>query len=317
MIERSVLPYSLVVGHHELRRALEIAFIDPGIGVLASGKRGTAKSTTIRAYSLMAFGMLPVTLPIGATDDRVLGGLSVEDLLDNRHVWRDGLLKQASDSTARLLYIDEANLLDDHLVNVILDVSSTGVLVVQRDNTDREPEPVRFALVGTMNPEEGGLRPQLLDRFGLMVSIDDDATVEHRRQVLEAVLRFEDEREDADSVYLADARSRDAERRAALEAARDRRRKVDIPPVALDTAARMAAAFGVDGHRGEVTLIRAARAVAALAGAGTIEAGHLRAVAKMTLFHRRPASETGTLQPWRAEDDAAVEEALREVETLP
>jgi magnesium chelatase subunit I len=305
-----MLPYSLVVGQRELRTALEIGFVDPSVGVLASGLRGTAKSTTIRSFALMAYGALPVTLPLGATEDRVLGGWSIDALLDSRPEWQHGLIKQASDSPSRMLYVDEVNLLDDHLVNLVLDAASTNVLSVHRDNADRPPEAVRFALVGTMNPDEGWLRPQLLDRFGLVVSDADEITVEHRRQVLESVLRFEEERDDPASPLMSTARAQDEDVRRGLEKARARHRDVRVVPAAIDASARLADAFRVEGHRGEVTLLRAARAAAALAGAAEVEPGHLRSVAKPALIHRRPQTESGVLSPWDDTDDARVAQAL-------
>ncbi|MEU5553631.1 AAA family ATPase [Micromonospora sp. NPDC047793] len=307
-----VLPYSLVVGQTELRRALEVSFVDPGLGVLATGMRGTAKSTTIRAFSIMAFSELPTTLPIGASDDRVLGGLSIEALLRNRHEWQPGLLEQASASAGRMLFIDEVNLLDDHLVNVILDAASTGILVVQRDNVDHGTTPVRFSLIGTMNPDEGGLRPQLLDRFGLVVEVDAEGDVQHRRQVLETVLRFEEECENTSSEFLSAARTHDAARRRKLIAARDRRHAVSIRHAA-EACARIAVELEVVGHRGELTLIRAARAVAALDGAPAVGPKHLRTAARMALVHRRPSAQSGTLSPWLEEDDRRIAKVVTEM----
>jgi magnesium chelatase subunit I len=307
----SVMPYSLIVGQEEMRRALEISFVDPGIGVLASGQRGTAKSTTIRAFSLMAYGSLPVTMPIGATDDRVIGGLSVRALLQNRDTWQPGLIEQASDSAGRMLYIDEVNLLDDHLVNVILDAASTGLLVAQRDNIDNPPKSVRFALVGTMNPDEGGLRPQLFDRFGLVVLVDAESDIPLRRKILKSVLQFEDERDVDGSKLLVEARRRDAATRRTLEKARTRRREISVEP-AVDACARLAAAFQAVGHRGDATMLRAARAVAALEGSSTVDLKHVRAVAKLALIHRRPNSESGTLLPWDSADDARIDAVLAE-----
>ncbi|RBM16858.1 AAA family ATPase [Streptomyces sp. PT12] len=167
-----ILPYSLLVGHRELRTALEIAYVNEAVGgVLATGQRGTAKTTTVRAFTMMTVGRLPVTLPIGATDDRVLGGWQIKKLMRGAAEPEDGLLVEAAKSPARMLYVDEINLLDDYLVNIILDVVSTGVLSVQREGRAEELHDVNFALVGTMNPDEGGLRPQLLDRFGLVADV--------------------------------------------------------------------------------------------------------------------------------------------------
>jgi magnesium chelatase subunit I len=126
-----ILPYSLIVGQDTLKLALELAYIAPRLGgVLISGQRGTGKSTAVRAFSMMVYRDLPVTLPINATEDRVVGGLDVDKLMQSDAKWKDGLLVEAN---GKLLYVDEVNLLDDHIVNIILDVTSTGKLDVQRD----------------------------------------------------------------------------------------------------------------------------------------------------------------------------------------
>ena len=253
-----IMPYSYIVGQHVMRRALEISFVAPAIGgVLATGQRGTAKSTTVRAFARMAFGALPVTLPIGATEDRVLGGWQVEDLMVSKAVWQPGLIEEAgSGSEPGMLYIDEVNLLDDHLANLILDVASTGILVIERDSAAREPKQVRFSLVGTMNPEEGNLRPQLLDRFGLVVCVESARTPKERQQILEAVLRFEEECQRPSSEYLSAGYASDQARRQELMAAKERLFLVRVPDKMIELAAAIAAAFGVEGHRGEVEMLR-------------------------------------------------------------
>jgi magnesium chelatase subunit I len=189
--EINILPYSRIVGQTKIKLALEIAYVAPQRlgGILISGQRGTGKSTAARAFAKMVYGELPVTLPINATEDRVVGGWKVDALMKGDPQWQHGLLKKAGEN--RLLYIDEVNLLDDHIVNIILDVTSTGVLTVQRDGQDKEPIKVAFTLVGTMNPEEGLLRPQLLDRFGLMVNVETEGEDRQRLQILNNVLEFE------------------------------------------------------------------------------------------------------------------------------
>lgn len=136
-----ILPFSRIVGQDSLKLALELAFVAPAInGVLVSGERGTAKSTLVRAFSLMAHGQLPVTLPINATDDRVLGGWDIDALMDSRAVKRAGLIEEAG--RAGMLYIDEVNLLDDHIVNILLDVAAAGILLVEREGQEtRTPSP--------------------------------------------------------------------------------------------------------------------------------------------------------------------------------
>lgn len=307
--QRAILPYSFIVGQDDLRLALRISYVDPGIGVLATGGRGTAKSTTIRAFSLMAYDDLPVTLPIGATEDRVLGGLSVEALLRGESDWQDGLLEQASKSKARLLYIDEVNLLDDHLVNIILDAASTGILEVQRDHVNQRPIPVSFALVGSMNPEEGGLRPQLLDRFGLVVTMRADNDAQHRAAVLQNVLTFEEEATKPQSSVLETIRQRNLREAVVLGKARDRRASVTIKH-AMDACAKVAAEFELVGHRGEIMLLRAARAIAALEGDSVVGDDHIRAAARLALVHRRHSAESGTLVSWSEDDDVRVQRAL-------
>jgi magnesium chelatase subunit I len=313
--EPSILPYSLLVGQEDLRLALEISYVNRGIGVLATGKRGTAKSTTVRAFSRMAFGKLPVTLPIGASDDRVLGGWRIESLLKAKDDWQPGLLAQATESEPEILYIDEVNLLDDHLVNLILDAASTRVLVVQRENVDREPERVRFALVGTMNPDEGGLRPQLLDRFGLVVAVDTEDDRDTRRRILSTVLSYEDaldeeERSGRTPDFLRQARADDEAMRAKLAAARTRAPSVTVADETLDACAALAQNFDVIGHRGELVMLRAARALAALEDAGTAGVAHLRRVARPALIHRRQNLESGALRAWGDTEDALVERVL-------
>src|SRR5216683_574163 len=145
-----ILPYTCIVGQEQLKLALELAYIAPRIGgVLISGERGTGKSTTVRAFAHMVYGGLPVTIPINATEDRVVGGWKIKELMSGNAEPQEGLLEEAN---GRLLYVDEVNLLDDHIVNIILDVTATGVLVVQREGQHFQKQ-VQFILVGTMNPE--------------------------------------------------------------------------------------------------------------------------------------------------------------------
>jgi magnesium chelatase subunit I len=313
-----VLPYCHIVGQQTLRQALEITFVAPAVGgVLASGERGTAKSTTVRAFARMAYGRLPVTLPIGATEDRVLGGWQVEQLLDSRAVWRPGLIEEAgAGPEPGLLFIDEVNLLDDHVVDVILDVAATGILTVQRDGHDQKALPVRFSLVGTMNPQEGSVRPQLLDRFGLVVPVESAYSAGERAEILRAVLQFESETATPDSAYLADGYARDLTRRAGLVAARKRVGAVSIPDAVLRLAAGIAERFAVEGHRGELVLVRAARALAAIAGVPSVAPHHLASVAPLALAHRRSGGDTGTMVPWSAEDDQMLADLLRDTSEI-
>jgi magnesium chelatase subunit I len=292
-----ILPYSYLVGQESLRRCLELAYVAPRVGgVLISGERGTAKSTAVRAFSRMVFGALPVTLPINATDDRVLGGWRIEALMKGRPEQQPGLLEKAGETG--LLYIDEVNLLDDHLVNIILDVASTGVLVVQREGLDKPELSVNFTLVGTMNPEEGGLRPQLLDRFGLLTPVVAETSPERRHQILQTVLRFEDEMESSDSAWINSGIEQDRARRRQLDRARQTAARVLLPNGVTQMCSRIAAEFGVAGHRGEIVMALSARASAALDGreAATIE--DVRDVAQYALVHRLPEAAYSDAIQW-------------------
>jgi len=301
-----VLPYSRVVGQPDLKLALELNYIAPRIGgVLISGQRGTAKSTVVRAFSLMTSGELPVTLPINATDDRVLGGWELDALMRGEARTQRGLLEEAGDKG--MLYIDEVNLLDDHIVNIILDVVSTGVLSVQREAIDTVRN-LSFGLVGTMNPEEGGLRPQLLDRFGLMVAVSE-LDRELRRAMVQTVLRFDDEGDTA-SPWLAEGLAADRALCDRLAAARDAVQDVRLSEDTVQLCADVATQLHAVGHRGEVVTAWAARALAAFEDADEVTAHHVRRVAPLSLRHRRPETAHGGPVEWTEEDSALLDGLL-------
>ncbi|MCL4264733.1 MAG: AAA family ATPase [Anaerolineae bacterium] len=293
-----ILPYKNVVGQDELKMALEVAYIaGPRIGgVLISGHRGTGKSTTVRAFAQMMYGDLPITLPINATEDRVVGSYFVDKLLQGKDEWQDGLLAQADNS---ILYVDEVNLLDDHIVNIILDTAATGILTVQRQGADLKQES-RFLLVGTMNPEEGHLRPQLRDRFGLMAQVTTKP--EHRADILKTVLDFDaalvQHSEEKSHEFIANGRSADAKLKAKLEAAKAKLYDVVVPDEAAQQCIKLAEAFEAVGYRGDYVMALAARALAARNGAKKVTLKHVRQVAPLALAHRRPRREE-----WTAEDD--------------
>lgn len=290
-----ILPYSRIVGQDDLKLALELNHVTPRIGgVLMTGARGTAKSTLVRAFALMVHAELPVTLPISATDDRVVGGWQLDALMRGETRAQPGLLEEAGDKG--LLYVDEVNLLDDHLVNIILDVASTGVLSVQREGLDTAKH-LSFGLVGTMNPEEGGLRPQLLDRFGLMVTATDLNT-DDRHRMIRTVLDFEEEFDKEESDWLAEADQDNAAVRTRLEQARDRVPRTRVPEGIIRLCAEAAARVHAVGQRGEIVAVKAARALAALDGADRVGPGHLQRVLPLALRHRRPESAHGGTFDW-------------------
>lgn len=303
-----ILPYSSVVGQEMLKRALELAYIAPGIGgVLISGERGTAKSTTVRAFARMVYGGLPVTLPINATEDRVVGGWRIESLLRGKSEPRPGLLEEAN---GKLLYIDEVNLLDDHIVNLILDVASTGVLDIQREGFSANRN-TRFTLVGTMNPDEGVLRAQLLDRFGLMVEMSAVRDTDQRKELLNAVLDFDQARTDPKkrAKVLGDAATADHKRLEQLNDARADLHKVAFSEPALDRCIDIVQEFEAQGHRGEQAMALAAKAfVARTIAAGTrrepiVKPSDVDEVAKLAIQHRRPRGEGGDFLAWTKVDD--------------
>jgi magnesium chelatase subunit I len=293
------------VAQDDLKLALGLNHVAPRIGgVLMAGQRGTAKSTLVRAFALMMHGELPVTLPINATDDRVVGGWQLDALMRGETLEQPGLLAEAHDKG--MLYVDEVNLLDDHIVNIILDVVSTGQLSVQREGLDSDKE-LTFGLVGTMNPEEGGLRPQLLDRFGLMVTAADlDADARHR--MLRTVLAFEEERARGTSEWLEAAERDNAAIRGRLEAARARYLQVEIPDGILRLCGETAVRLDAVGTRGDIVAAQAARALAALDGVPRVEPRHLLRVLPLAVRHRRPEAAHGGTFDWGPDDHARIKD---------
>jgi magnesium chelatase subunit I len=246
-----------------------------------------------------------VDLPLGATEDRVVGALDLERALtQGEKAFEPGLLARAHRG---FLYIDEVNLLEDHLVDLLLDVAASGENVVEREGLSVR-HPAKFVLVGSGNPEEGELRPQLLDRFGLAVEVTTPKDLDTRVQVVKRRDAFE--RDPAG--FLAawqQAESGEAQR---IREARDRVQDVEVPDGLLNTVAKLCMTLGTDGLRGELTVIRAARALASLEGDVEVDEGHVRKVAAMALRHRLrrdPLDESGST----VRVERAVTEVLGEV----
>jgi magnesium chelatase subunit D len=281
------LPFTAVVGQDRAKTALLLAAVDPRLGgVLLRGDKGSAKTTLARGLAALLPGDAPfVELPLGAGEDRVLGSLDLRALLtEGTPTFRPGLLASAHDG---VLYVDEINLLADHLVDALLDVAVSGVNRVERDGLSHT-HPARFVLIASMNPEEGELRPQLLDRFGLSVEVRAPADVSDRVEAVRRQLAFE--REGVSDAMVADA----ADLRRRVESAR--RAEVRVDDDLLRVASSVAVAVGAEGLRADLMLVRAARAHAALGGRPAAELGDLRAVAELVLGHRRrrrPFEEPG------------------------
>ncbi|HRK19995.1 MAG TPA: ATP-binding protein, partial [Hyphomicrobiaceae bacterium] len=300
-----------------MKSALTIAAVDPSIGgVLVLGHRGTGKSTAVRALSALLphidvvagcpYGCDPrgtslcnacaaernnrsfriasvpvpmIDMPLGATEDRVIGALDLERaLVDGIKAFQPGLLARANRG---FLYIDEINLLEDHLVDLLIDVAASGVNVVERDGLSIR-HPARFVLVGSGNSEEGELRPQLLDRFGLCVEVETPSDIPTRVDIV----KRRDAYERDPAAFRATWEGREAKARDSIVKARRTLHSIDTPDSILERAAALCIALGTDGHRGELTLLRAARAIASLEGADTVTLAHLRAAAPPALRHR-------------------------------
>ena len=312
---RTVLPYTSIVGQEKLKLALELAYIAPRMsGVLISGQRGTAKSTTVRAFASMLYQRLPVTIPINATEDRVIGGWQVQKLIDGKTEKLPGLIEEANNT---LLYIDEVNLLDNHIVNIILDVTSTGKLIIQRDSLNEQHD-IHLTLVGTMNPEEGGLRPQLLDRFGLMVDVTTMPGRATRRAILQAVLQFDQalqqEANGQSAPFLVEARQQTQLLAAELQQALTRYLSVEQTPEVMDACVRLTEEFHVEGHRADYLLAIATTAYAARYGHTHTTLEGLRAVAELVLRHRLTEESSVSTATWEEEHQQLVDEILADVE---
>lgn len=335
-------PFSAIVGHDELRLALLLTAVHPGIGgVLIRGEKGTAKSTVVRALAALLpavtvvpgcrFGCDPqipdlvcpdgphstasrgdvrsaklVELPVGATEDRLVGSLDLQRALtEGVSAYQPGLLAAAHRG---VLYVDEVNLLADHLVDVLLDAAAMGRAHVERDGVSVS-HAASFLLVGTMNPEEGELRPQLLDRFGLTVEVAASRDVETRAEVIRRRLRYE-----ADPAgFAAGWRAHDVALAEQIMAARRVLPLVALPDGELRRIAAVCAAFEVDGMRADLVLARTALAHAAWRGAEVVTEDDIRVAATLALPHRRrrdPFDQPGL-------DHDQLEDALRNPEPPP
>ncbi len=273
-----------MVAADELKLALCLAAVDPAIGgVLIEGPRGMAKSTLARGVAELLPAGEFVTLPLGASEERIVGSLDLDAALgEGRARFSPGVLAKADGG---VLYVDEVNLLPDHLVDLLLDVAASGVNLVERDGISHR-HPARFVLIGTMNPEEGELRPQLLDRFGLNVRLDTQPPPAERAEIIRRRLAF-----DADPQAFVERweGQQDTLRRRCAEARRQLAR-IPLDDAALDSIARRCFEAAVDGLRADLVWLRAARAHAAWRGGERIEAEDIDAVEHFALLHRRRQS---------------------------
>ncbi|MDJ0628150.1 MAG: magnesium chelatase ATPase subunit I [Rhodobacter sp.] len=316
-------PFSAIVGQDEMKQAMVLTAIDPGIGgVLVFGDRGTGKSTAVRALAALlpkisAVADCPVNserpedcpdwvelnsarvvkrptpvvdLPLGVTEDRVVGALDIERALTRgEKAFEPGLLARANRG---YLYIDEVNLLEDHIVDLLLDVAQSGENLVEREGLSIR-HAARFVLVGSGNPEEGELRPQLLDRFGLSVEVASPADIAERIEVIKRRGAYEVD----NAAFMRRWRAADTKLRNRILQAREDLAGVRTGDDVLRDCAELCVALGSDGLRGELTMLKAARALAAFENASAIDRDHLRRVAASSLRHRLrrdPLDEAGS-----------------------
>jgi len=328
MSKHFVFPFAAIAGQREMKTALLLNVIDPGIGgVLIKGEKGTAKSTAVRSLAQVlpevehvkgcvyrcdprpgkgkcqncaetaASGkrlererssMRVVELPLSATEDRIAGTLDIEHVLQTgKKKFEPGVLAQAN---GNLLYVDEVNLLEDHIVDLLLDTAAMGVNYVEREGISFE-HPARFILVGSMNPEEGDIRPQLLDRFGLCVEIRGESDLQTRSEVVARRLAF-----DADPQRFTDSYAKETDEiRKMILRAREILSGASADRELIAMATRVATYFRMEGHRADITMVRAAMAYAAMNGMEKADEEDITAVAPMVLSHRikrRPFEES-------------------------
>jgi len=338
---RAVYPFTAIVAQEEMKLALLLSVIDPLIGgVIIMGHRGTGKSTAVRALAdllpriikvkgcfygcdparpnelcrdcairLAGEGRLPsergavpvIDLPLGATEDRVCGTLDIERaLVEGKIVFEPGLLARANRG---FLYIDEVNLLEDHLVDLLLDAAASGRNVVERESISVS-HPARFVLIGSGNPEEGELRPQLLDRFGLHTQIETIRDLDQRVEIVERREAFERD----SRAFMINAKPEQNRLRHRLSRAIKMLDRVELDRGLLRRIAELCMALEADGHRGELTIARAARALAAFEGRVNVVLNDVRRVAVMSLRHRLRRDPLE-----RIDSGAIVEQALEEI----
>lgn len=322
-----VYPFTAIVGQEDMKLALILNAVNPALGgVLIKGEKGTAKSTAVRALADLlpalevvedcpfhcdphdirgmctscqakaegqqtltshSLKMRVVELPVSATEDRVVGTLDLEQAIQHgEKKFEPGILAQAN---RNILYVDEVNLLDDHVVDVLLDAAAMGVNTVEREGVSYS-HPARFVLVGTMNPEEGDIRPQLLDRFGLSVAVAGEHLPELRVEVIKRRLAYEQDPEVFMELYQAEQEKLGQ----SIVQARRLLSQVRIDDELLVLVAKIALELEVDGHRADITVIKTALTLAALAGREKATPDDLKKGAKLALPHRmrrRPFEE--------------------------
>lgn len=325
MKRTAIYPFTAIVGQEPMKLALLLNIINPALGgVLIKGEKGTAKSTAVRALAQvlpamevaagcpfhcdpaggqmcqgcsekLARGPLPkelqpmrvVELPVSATEDRVVGTLDIEHAIKaGEKRFEPGILAEAN---RNILYVDEINLLDDHVVDLLLDAAAMGVNTVEREGVSYS-HPSRFVLVGTMNPEEGDIRPQLLDRFGLSVVVAGEQEPKARVEVIKRRLAYERNPEAFAKEYAGEQQALAQQ----IMAAKELLPQVELEQWLLELVAKLSLELQVDGHRADITVIKTAMTVAALKGRRQVLLEDVKEAARLALPHRmrrRPFEE--------------------------
>jgi magnesium chelatase subunit D len=272
-------PFAAIAGQPELKLALLLSAIDPRLSVLLRGDKGAGKSTAARALTeLLPAGAPFVNLPLGATEDRLLGGLDLDLALKGESALKPGLLSQAHGG---VVYVDEVNLLADHLADSLLDVSAGGVMFLEREGFSHSHE-CKFLLLGSMNPEEGSLRPQLLDRFALVVEVHASRNAAERRSILERRLQFDAH----PAAFAAEWHAEQQQLSEKLAAARRNVGAVVCPGDILDFISETVLHHNVSSLRADLAIVRASIAQAALEGGAIVLEEHVQAVLPLALAHR-------------------------------
>lgn len=339
---KKVYPFTAIVGQENMKKALILNVINPSLGgVLIRGEKGTAKSTAVRALAQLLpersqvegciFGCDPedkssmctkcsekikkgnkldkinekmkvVDLPVSATEDRVVGTLDIEYAIKKgEKKFEPGILAEAN---RNILYVDEVNLLDDHVVDVLLDSAAMGVNTIEREGVSFS-HPAKFILVGTMNPEEGDLRPQLLDRFGMVVDVIGERDTKKRVEVIKRRLEYEDNNEE----FILSYEKEQQKLRDRISKAKEILKKVSFDDKILQIAAKISIEMEVDGHRADISMIKTAMTIAAFNGRDKVNSEDMLEAAELTLPHRmrRKPFEEGVI------DFSKVEEIINEM----
>ena len=326
MKRQGIFPFTAIIGQEEMKKALILNVVNPRLGgVLIQGEKGTAKSTAVRALAdllppreciqgchyhddpenktnwcdschelydtrkppVVLLPMKVVELPVSATEDRIVGTLDIElAIREGRRSFETGIL---ADANRNILYVDEINLLDDHAVDILLDSAAMGINTVEREGISYS-HPAQFSLVGTMNPEEGDIRPQLLDRFALSVKVAGEQNPEKRAEIVKRRLAYEADSEK----FIADWKEEQEKEVGRIEQAIKLLPQVMVSDCLLFLTAKISILLGVDGHRADITLIKTAETIAAVEGRTAVNREDLRAASRMVLphrMHRRPFEE--------------------------